>query len=194
MQPTLCSKCKQRLAVVFISKIENGQTVNEGLCLKCAKDLGLPQVNDMMKRMGITDEDLDTLNNEMMQAFGGVESLEGLMAQEDDDDTDEDGKTACMLAREKNLGWGIRQILENPQAVLAELQQKAQVLDEAGRTQLMLAVADPHQSAIEVYKWLRAGVDVNARDAQGRTALFYINSFCPQKDLKANTVSLENKV
>ena len=94
MQPTLCSKCKQRLAVVFISKIENGQTVNEGLCLQCAKDLGLPQVNDMMKRMGITDEDLDTLNNEMMQAFGGVESLEGLMAQEDDDDTDEDGKTA----------------------------------------------------------------------------------------------------
>ena len=97
----------------------------------------------------------------------------------------EDGKTACMLAREKNLGWGIRQILENPQAVLAERQQKAQVVDEVGRTQLMLAVADPHQPAIEVYKWLRAGVDVNARDAQGRTALFYINSFCPQKDLKA---------
>ena len=97
----------------------------------------------------------------------------------------EDGKTACMLAREKNQGWGIRQVLENPQAVLAELQQKAQVVDEAGRTQLMLAVADPHQHAIEVYKWLRAGVNVNARDAQGRTALFYINSFCPQKDLKA---------
>ena len=98
---------------------------------------------------------------------------------------DKDGKTAFMLAREKKLGLGILQILGNPQAVLAELQQKAQVVDEAGRTQLMLAVADPHQSAIEVYKWLRAGVDVNARDAQGRTALFYINSFCPQKDLKA---------
>ena len=98
---------------------------------------------------------------------------------------DKDGKTAFMLAREKKLGLGIQQILGNPQAVLAERQQKAQVVDEAGRTQLMLAVADPHQSAIEVYKWLRAGVDVNARDAQGRTALFYINSFCPQKDLKA---------
>lgn len=98
---------------------------------------------------------------------------------------DKDGKTAFMLAREKKLGLGIQQILGNPQAVLAELQQKAQVVDEAGRTQLMLAVADPHQSAIEVYKWLRAGVDVNARDAQGRTALFYINSFCPQKGLKA---------
>ncbi len=98
---------------------------------------------------------------------------------------DEDGKTAYMLAREKNLGLGIQQILENPQVVLASLQQKAHAVDAAGRTQLMLAVADPHQSAIEVYKWLRAGVDVNARDAQGRTALFYINSFCPQKDLKA---------
>ena len=98
---------------------------------------------------------------------------------------DKDGKTASMLAREKKLGLGIQQILGNPQAVLAERQKKAQQVDEAGRTPLMLAVADPHQSAIEVYKWLRSGADVNARDAQGRTALFYINSFCPQKDLKA---------
>ena len=90
-----------------------------------------------------------------------------------------------MLAREKKLGLGIQQILGNPQAVLAERQKKAQQVDEAGRTPLMLAVADPHQPAIEVYKWLRSGADVNARDAQGRTALFYINSFCPQKDLKA---------
>ena len=97
----------------------------------------------------------------------------------------EDGKTAYMLAREKNLGLGIQQILENPQAVLAEYRKKAQTVDELGRTQLMLAVADPHQPAIEVYKCLRAGVDVNARDAQGRTALFNINSFCSQKDLKA---------
>ena len=55
MQPTLCTRCKKRVAVVFISKIEKGETVNEGLCLKCAKDLGLPQVNEMMRRMGITD-------------------------------------------------------------------------------------------------------------------------------------------
>ena len=96
MQPTLCSRCKKRVAVVFISKLENGKTVNEGLCLKCAKDLGLPQVNDMMRRMGITDDDLEAINDEMMQAFGGAESMEGLIPQGDDeaDGDEEDGKTA----------------------------------------------------------------------------------------------------
>ena len=96
MQPTLCSRCKKRVAVVFISKLENGKTVNEGLCLKCAKNLGLPQVNDMMRRMGITDDDLEAINDEMMQAFGGAESMEGLIPQGDDeaDGDEEDGKTA----------------------------------------------------------------------------------------------------
>lgn len=96
-----------------------------------------------------------------------------------------DGKTAAMIAREKKMGLGIRGILERPAALLAERQQKARSADAAGRTPLMLAVADPHVEAIEVYKWLRFGAVVNARDAQGRTALHYINSFCPQKDLKA---------
>ena len=98
MQPTLCSKCKKNVAVVFISKLENGKTVNEGLCLKCAKEIGLPQVNDLMNRMGITDEDLDTITSEMMQAFGGAENLEGLMEagsdDSSDDEEDEEGKTA----------------------------------------------------------------------------------------------------
>ena len=93
MQPTLCSRCKKRVAVVFISKLENGKTVNEGLCLKCAKDLGLPQVNDMMRRMGITDDDLEAINDEMMQAFGGAESMEGLIPQ-GDDEADGDEETA----------------------------------------------------------------------------------------------------
>ena len=96
MQPTLCSRCKKNVAVVFIAKMENGKMVNEGLCLKCAKELGLPQVNEMMSKMGITDDDLENISQEMMQAFGGAESMEGLMNQEDADNTedDEDGKTA----------------------------------------------------------------------------------------------------
>ena len=96
MQPQLCSRCKKNIAVVFITRQENGQNVNEGLCLKCAKNLGLPQVDEMMRRMGITDEDLDNISNEMMGAFGGVENLEGLTDADDQDadNEDEDGKTA----------------------------------------------------------------------------------------------------
>ena len=96
MQPTLCSRCKKRVAVVFISKIEKGESHNQGLCLKCAKEAGLPQVGEMMRRMGITDEDLDMINDEMMSAFGGAESMEGLIPKdgEEDDGESEDGKTA----------------------------------------------------------------------------------------------------
>ena len=92
MQPQLCSRCKKNVAVVFITRMDGGKNVNEGLCLKCAKNLGLPQVNEMMQRMGITDEDLDNISNEMMSAFGGAESMEGIEAP--DGEEDEDGKTA----------------------------------------------------------------------------------------------------
>ena len=92
MQPTLCSKCKKNVAVVFLSRMnEKNEMVNEGLCLKCAASLGLPQVEDMMKRMGITPEDLENVSGEMMQAFGGAEEMEDLP---DSDEDEEEGKTA----------------------------------------------------------------------------------------------------
>lgn len=93
MQPTLCTRCKKNVAVVFITKLEEGKTVSEGLCLKCAKSLGLPQVDDMMKRFGISDDDLDALTNEMMHAFGGAESLD-ILSEDEDEGDDENGKTA----------------------------------------------------------------------------------------------------
>ena len=68
------------------------RTTNEGLCLKCAKELGLPQVDDMMKRMGISDEDLDTLNNEMLQAMSGVENIEDLPGGEDAGEEEEEAR------------------------------------------------------------------------------------------------------
>ena len=90
MQPQLCSRCKKNVAVVFITRMENGKNINEGLCLKCAAQLGLPQVDEMMKRMGITPEDLDNISNEMMQAFGGAEEMNDLPdGGEDEDDEDE---------------------------------------------------------------------------------------------------------
>ena len=82
----ICSRCKKRMAVLFISKMEGDKTVNEGLCLKCAKELGIPQVNSLMEQMGISDEDIDQMD-EQLAAFtdgdsfemGGAETMPGFM-------------------------------------------------------------------------------------------------------------------
>ena len=95
MQPTMCSRCGKNVAVIFITKLEGGSSKNEGLCLKCARELGIKPIDDMMKKMGISDEDLDTLTSEMMSAFGGAEGMEGMLSPaKDDDDEDDDGRTA----------------------------------------------------------------------------------------------------
>ena len=88
MQPRMCSKCKKNIAVVFITKVENGVTMNEGYCLKCARSLGIPQINQAVQQMGISDEDLDMLSDEMSSMFGQRD-------QEGDQDGDEiDSQTA----------------------------------------------------------------------------------------------------
>ncbi|MDY4953232.1 MAG: AAA family ATPase, partial [Candidatus Onthomonas sp.] len=94
MQPKLCSRCHKNVAVVFITKLDNNEPVNEGLCLKCARELGIKPVQDMMERMGISEEDLEGLTSEMMSAFGGPEAMEELMAASESDDEDDEGKTA----------------------------------------------------------------------------------------------------
>ena len=118
MQPTLCSRCKKNVAVVFISKLDGDKPINEGLCLKCAKDLGLPQVDDMMKRMGISDEDLETINTEMMQAFDGVENIEDLPGGEEsggeEDGGEEDGKTATFPFLNRLFSSGDKPAKEEP--------------------------------------------------------------------------------
>ena len=107
MQPTLCSRCKKNVAVVFITRMnEKGETVNEGLCLKCAAELHLPQVEEMMRRMGITLDDLDGINSEMMQAFGGAEELEPAPDDVIDDEDDENGKTATFPFLNRLFGGG----------------------------------------------------------------------------------------
>ena len=89
MQPKLCSKCKKNMAVVFITKIENGVTMNEGYCLKCARSLGLPQIDAAVKQMGFSEEDLDSLSEEMSSMFGQLDQ------PSDNDDGDEmDSQTA----------------------------------------------------------------------------------------------------
>ena len=82
MQPKMCVRCKKNVAVVFITKIENGNTLNEGYCLKCARSLGIPQIDQVVKQMGISEDDLDMLSDEMSSVFGQNDS-------EDEEDSPE---------------------------------------------------------------------------------------------------------
>ena len=81
MEMQMCSRCHKRVAVVYITKFENGETVNEGLCLPCAKALGIKPVNDMIEKMGISDEDMERMSGEME---GAVQSL--IESQNDHED------------------------------------------------------------------------------------------------------------
>ncbi|MCC8123230.1 MAG: ATP-dependent Clp protease ATP-binding subunit [Oscillospiraceae bacterium] len=94
MQPTLCARCHKNLAIVFIQKMEGGATKSEGLCLKCAKEMGIKPVEEMMDKMGISDDDLDGLTSEMMSAFNGAEGMEGLILTDQEPSEDDDSKTA----------------------------------------------------------------------------------------------------
>ena len=93
MQHTLCSRCGKNPAVIFITKIENGQTKNEGLCLKCARELHIKPVDDVIEKMGLTDEDIESFSGEMLNAFNGMEELMGAEPG-DEGGEDDDGKTA----------------------------------------------------------------------------------------------------
>ena len=94
MKPTLCSKCNKNVAVIFITKVENGKSTNEGLCLKCAKELGIKQVDEIVERMGISEEDLEGLNNEMM-AF--------MQPEEEEDEDDEVGSRTATFPNMNRL-------------------------------------------------------------------------------------------
>ena len=76
----MCGRCHKRIAVVFVTKIENGEKVSEGICIKCAKELGLPvdnMIGDVYKKFGITPEQLDGMEdelNKMIEEQGGLPS------------------------------------------------------------------------------------------------------------------------
>ncbi len=72
----LCNRCKKRNAVIFVTKIENNETVNEGLCIKCAKELGIKPISQMIEQMGITDEELDDMVEQMDNMMEGAENTD----------------------------------------------------------------------------------------------------------------------
>ena len=75
-QIMMCTRCHKRPAVIFTGRFENGKPVNEGFCLQCAKELGIPQVKELMDNMGITDEDLETMSNQFLEMMNGEEGFE----------------------------------------------------------------------------------------------------------------------
>ncbi len=77
----ICVRCKKRPAVVFVTRVDNGETTNEGYCLSCAKELGIQPVNDMLKKFGISDEDMEQMN----------EQMEEMMAMTETEGDDEEG-------------------------------------------------------------------------------------------------------
>ena len=110
MQPKMCTKCKKNIAVVFITRMENGATLNEGYCLKCARSLGIPQIDAAVKQMGFSEEDLDTLSDEMSSMFAQLDST-------DPDEDDADGRTATFPLLNQLFGSNSGENAPNPPAI-----------------------------------------------------------------------------
>ncbi|MGN1095883.1 MAG: ATP-dependent Clp protease ATP-binding subunit [Eubacteriales bacterium] len=96
----LCSRCHKRMAVVFVTKIENGENKNEGLCLKCARELGIPQMDNMLSSMGISGEDLDNMEEEV----NGLISPDTEDTDVDDSDPENNASRAPALDFSKFFG------------------------------------------------------------------------------------------
>ena len=102
MQPTMCSRCGKNVAVVFITRIEGGQTKNEGLCLKCAREMHIKPIDDVINKMGLSDDELDSLTGDMSAALSGAEEI--MPVSEGDEGTEDDGKTATFPFLSRLIG------------------------------------------------------------------------------------------
>ena len=95
----MCARCKKRPATVYIMKLENGVQKQEGLCLQCAKELGIKPVNDFMKKMGISEEELENMEKMFSEMLP--------MAQDGDAEEGEEGPTIDFSKLMRNAGFEI---------------------------------------------------------------------------------------
>ena len=114
MQPKLCSKCKKNIAVVFVTRVENGVTMNEGYCLKCARSLGIPQIDAAVKQMGFSDEDLDSISDEMSSMFG----------QRDEEENDGEAESQTATFPLLNQLFGTNDLPQQPSHPLPKKESK----------------------------------------------------------------------
>jgi len=122
MQPKMCIKCKKNIAVLFITRIENGNSLNEGYCLKCARSLGIPQIDEAVRQMGISEEDLDMLSDEMGNIFGQMDDTD----KHDDDEVDSQTATFPLL---NQLFGGMSNMGGNPPAPRPPKKEKEEKAD-----------------------------------------------------------------
>ena len=108
MELQKCARCKKRQAVVFITRLENDSKINEGLCLVCARALGIKPVEDMLKRMGMSEEDIENMSGEMSELFGGAD-----MALEPQDENAIDGGAPAIDFQKIFSGLGLS-LNQNP--------------------------------------------------------------------------------
>ena len=109
MEPVICSRCKKNIAVIFITRLDGNESRNEGLCLKCARELHIKPVDDAIAKMGLSDEDLDNLTDDMAAMFSG-EGLAALQAAaEETEDDDDAGKTATFPFLSRLMGQSAAQ-------------------------------------------------------------------------------------
>ncbi len=101
----MCARCHKRMAVIFISRIENGEAKQEGLCLKCAKELGLKPVDDILAQNGLDDETIERLNNDMEHMMEAMPTADGMPAEPSDDMS---GKIAPLLNFGKLMNEGAK--------------------------------------------------------------------------------------
>ncbi|MBQ9411704.1 MAG: ATP-dependent Clp protease ATP-binding subunit, partial [Oscillospiraceae bacterium] len=105
MEPTICVRCKKNIAVIFITKIEGNTTKNEGLCLKCAKELHIKPVDDMIGKMGLSDEDIESLQGDVGTLMGeGLAALQAAAMENDSGEEEDEGKTATFPFLSRLMG------------------------------------------------------------------------------------------
>ncbi len=136
----MCSRCKKRVAVVFITRQEGSETVNEGLCLKCASELGIAPVNEMMEKMGISPDEIDELTEQMegMMSGGAEEGFEP-------------GGASTFPPFLQNLMGGIRDLSAQNSGPPAPVPEKREEKKQRGRAQQRGAQKDKPRKFLDAY-------------------------------------------
>ena len=135
----LCSHCKKNVAVIFVTKIENGKTTNEGLCLKCAKELGV-DISKTLEGMGVNPEDMDNLEEQ-------IESLMEMPEDFDPEDIDLDDGGTPFESFFKLMGGGAAKEAETTETKTKDKKKKKRLLDTYG-TNLTKKAAEGQVDAV----------------------------------------------